>query len=277
MNREIKPTEFDLRVISLGAGVQSTTMYLMACNGLIEPMPDAAIFADTGAEPGEVYTHLEWLKGIGSIPIYVVTAGNLEHDIIASQSGRRFASVPFHVGNEKGTHAMLRRQCTREYKIDPIKKKVRELLGLKPRQRAAGKYLVEQWIGISTDEAIRAKPSRDNWIVSRHPLLYEIGMSRYDCMEWVVSNGYPKPPRSACYFCPYHNNATWRRMRDEDPELFSRACEFEKRIQEKKLRGVRYTPYLHKDLVRLGDANIEDPHKDQLSLFGNECEGMCGV
>ena len=50
-----------LRVISLGAGVQSTTMALLAAHGEIQPMPDAAIFADTGWEPAAVYRHLEWL------------------------------------------------------------------------------------------------------------------------------------------------------------------------------------------------------------------------
>ena len=39
-----------LRVISLGAGVQSTTMALMAAHGEIGPMPDCAIFADTGCQ-----------------------------------------------------------------------------------------------------------------------------------------------------------------------------------------------------------------------------------
>ena len=37
-----------LRVLSLGAGVQSTTLALMAAHGEIGPMPDCAIFADTG-------------------------------------------------------------------------------------------------------------------------------------------------------------------------------------------------------------------------------------
>lgn len=40
-----------LRALSLGAGVQSTTMALMAAHGEIGPMPDCAIFADTGWEP----------------------------------------------------------------------------------------------------------------------------------------------------------------------------------------------------------------------------------
>ena len=56
-------------VISLGAGVQSTTLYLMASQGLITPTPVAAIFADTGWEPPAVYAHLSRLSAIqGSSP-----------------------------------------------------------------------------------------------------------------------------------------------------------------------------------------------------------------
>ena len=43
--------DIQLRVLSLGAGVQSTTLALMAAHGEIGPMPDCAIFADTGWEP----------------------------------------------------------------------------------------------------------------------------------------------------------------------------------------------------------------------------------
>ena len=49
-----------LRVLSLGAGVQSTTLALMVEKGEI-PMVDCGIFADVGAEPKAVYEHLDWL------------------------------------------------------------------------------------------------------------------------------------------------------------------------------------------------------------------------
>ena len=57
-----------IRIISLGAGVQSTTMAFMAAHGEIGPMPDCAIFADTGWEPKRVYRHLEWIRDIPTFP-----------------------------------------------------------------------------------------------------------------------------------------------------------------------------------------------------------------
>ena len=51
-------------IISLGAGVQSTVMYLMAALGRLEPTPEAAVFADTRWEPAHVYQHLSWLESL---------------------------------------------------------------------------------------------------------------------------------------------------------------------------------------------------------------------
>ena len=52
-----------LTVISLGGGVQSSIMALMASEGAFDATPDCATFADTHWEPPSVYEHLEWLKG----------------------------------------------------------------------------------------------------------------------------------------------------------------------------------------------------------------------
>jgi hypothetical protein len=55
MNGEAAP----VHIISLGAGVQSSTMALMAARGLILPRPIGAIFADTQDEPASVYRWLD--------------------------------------------------------------------------------------------------------------------------------------------------------------------------------------------------------------------------
>jgi hypothetical protein len=97
-----------LTVISLGAGVQSTTMALMAACGEIGPMPDCAIFSDTGWEPKRVYEHLEWLTGVLPFPVHVVSAGNIREDAIAGNTKRagRFAAIPWFVRNPDGSEGM---------------------------------------------------------------------------------------------------------------------------------------------------------------------------
>ena len=150
-----------LRVLNLGAGVQSTTLFLMSCEGEL-PRVDHAIFADTGWEPASVYKHLEWLTikaEEAGIPLHRVSNGNIRSDALVSQvrgkttNGVRYASMPLFTKHpDSGSRGMIRRQCTREYKIEPIERFIRrELLGLAPRERApAG--AVEQWFGISFDE-----------------------------------------------------------------------------------------------------------------------------
>ena len=111
---------------------------------------------------------------------------------------------------------MIRRQCTGDYKIEPIRRKVREMLGL-TRRRSPESPIAEQWIGISLDEALRMKPSFEPWQINRWPLV-EHGMTRLDCLRWLARHDYPPPPKSACIGCPFHSDDHWRDMRDHDPQ-----------------------------------------------------------
>jgi hypothetical protein len=85
-----------LRILSLGAGVQSSTLALMIEHGEI-PMVDAAIFADVKGEPKKVYEWLEYLKTkVTSYPIHVVTYRDLKQDLldIANGTGKKIP-IPF--------------------------------------------------------------------------------------------------------------------------------------------------------------------------------------
>lgn len=275
-------SEFDLRYISLGAGVQSSCMYLMAVEGVLTPKPDCAFFADTQAEPPWVYEQLGRLASAGhhQIPIITTTSGNLGEAIRRAINGEagRFASIPFWVSGKDGQPAPARRQCTREYKIDAIKKAVRERLGLRPGQVAAGRFKVEEWIGISMDEACRAKPSRYSWIETRWPLLFDRPMRRSDCLHWMKERGYPQPQKSACIFCPYSVNPQWRNFRDNHPNLWSFVCQIDRDLRDAgTLKGMEGKQFIHRTLVPLAEALIDEGPDDQLDLFQNECEGMCGV
>ena len=177
-----------LRVLSLGAGVQSTTLALMAAHGEIGPMPDCAIFADTGWEPRAVREHLAWLMSpnVLPFPVHIVSAGDIRADLLRAGAGERWASIPAFTRTVKRRHVeigMIRRQCTKDYKIVPIRRKVRELIGL-TRRRSPDHPVVEQWIGISLDELIRMKPSFEAWQVNRWPL-FEQRLSRHDCLRWL--------------------------------------------------------------------------------------------
>ena len=131
-----QPSAIRLCALSLGAGVQSTTLALMAAHGAVGPMPDCAIFADTGWEPRAVYEHLDWLMSpnVLPFPVFIVGSGNMRDNLLAAGRGERWASIPAFARSvdQRGNVSigMIRRQCTGDYKIEPIRRKVRELVQL---------------------------------------------------------------------------------------------------------------------------------------------------
>jgi hypothetical protein len=262
--------------LSLGAGVQSSALALMATAGGFGPMPEAAIFADTGDEPASVYKWLDWLEAQLAFPVHRVTAGRgrLSDEAtrlkLSGKSGNTYIPIglPVFTVGENGKKGMGMRQCTRTFKIDPIRRKLREL--------ANGEKVI-QWIGISSDEVIRMKPSRDKWCENIWPLV-DLGMTRKACLQWMKESGYPTPPRSACTYCPYHNDTEWLRLKTEEPEEFEAAVFFEKRLQKsyEESTALHSTPWLHSSRKPLSEVEFR-PKEKELSLFGNECEGMCGV
>ncbi|MFE9748229.1 hypothetical protein ACFYOT_25265 [Saccharothrix saharensis] len=253
-----------LRLLSLGAGVQSTTVLLLACEGVI-PRFDAALFADTGWEPAAVYENLERLRvhaGRAGIPVRTVSAGNIRSDALDPK--HRFVSMPLHTLNPDGSRGLARRQCTSEYKIKPLKRAARELLGYPhPRRVPAGTY-AEQAIGISTDEFARAKDSGLRFLRNVFPLI-DLGFDRTRCLQYLTERGFGNTVKSACIGCPFHGNAGWRWIRDNDPGGWKEAIEFDRAIrnghphanrQGQPLRG-KY--FLHRSCQPLDRVELDAP------------------
>lgn len=292
-----------LRILSLGAGVQSTTVGLMSTTGDIDPI-DCAIFADTGWEPQAVYDHLAKLEAHladHGVPVYRVTAGNIREDHVDPQHehlfikkpiknpdwrGRSRTFIPVHVVHESGsayrnkgdTSGIMPRTCTRNYKIDPIEKKVRELLGLGFRARWPLGHVVDELLGISWDESQRMSTSKRPAIRLAYPLI-DKRYTRRDCLAWLADHGWTAP-RSACIGCPFHRNDEWRAMRDHHPDEWADAIDFDHRFRARQsadLLPMRGTPYLHSSHVPLDQADIDEPIDPQLTLFGDDCEGFCGT
>jgi hypothetical protein len=268
-----------IHIISLGAGVQSSTMALMAAAGEITPMPKCAIFADTQAEPKSVYTWLDWLEKQLPFPVHRVTQGSLEADTLKirkRKDGTGFYShsgVPAFTKGADGSPGMMPRQCTGHFKLAPIMREIRRIL------KQHGEKQAVQWIGISVDEIYRMKSSGVRYSVNRWPLV-DAGMTRHKCLAWMAAKRFPTPPRSACVFCPYHSDTEWRRLRDTEPEEFLKAVRFEKAFQAAKCEtvGIRSIPYLHASRKPLSEVDFStEEERGQLNMFNNECEGMCGV
>ena len=271
-----------IMVLSLGAGVQSSTVLRLAIHGEIE-RPDHVIFADTGWEPRAVYEHLAILEvemAAAGMNLHKVFAGDIRGDTLkvareGIRKGSTVPSMPFFTIDQHGNKAIQMRQCTRGYKISPLNKKVKELCGV-PRKTKGAIPCVEMWFGISTDELRRTRMSKDWWTMYHYPLI-ELGMSRSDCVNWNQDMGFATPPRSACVACPYRGDGEWRHLAATSPEEFEDACKFDDAIRVRE--GINGESFVHRLCVPLREVDFSTPEDHgQINMFrDNECAGMCGV
>lgn len=279
------PPETKWNVLNLGAGVQSSCLALMAAKGEIGPMPDFAVFADTQAEPESVYRWLDWLKEQLPFPVYTVTNGNLTDSEllprVSKRSGKKYLknSIPVFGRAPNGEiKAALGRKCTADFKIAPIIKEIKSRCGV---VRAQKEITVTQWIGISWDELQRMKHPAVKWTQHRWPLI-EKHISRQQCIEWMKQNGFPEPPRSACVYCPFHDNTEWRRLRNDEPEEFQKAIEFDYKLRQAHRdhnETMDMDVFLHRSCKPLDQIDFDnDEDKGQMTWdFQAECDGMCGL
>ncbi len=249
-----------IHVISLGAGVQSSTMALMAACGEITPMPVAAVFADTGDEPSEVYDYLAYLEPLLPFPVHRVQRSRLSEHLFEWGHSQIPAYVPGSIG---------KRQCTMHWKIRPLQKEFRRLAGIQGKQTKGIRVI--SWQGISVDEIERAKPSREHWLESRFPLL-EKRMRRRDCVTWLAANGFKEPPKSACVYCPYRSTAQWRASKLKGGEEWELICRVSDALAK---RG----EFLTSECKPIQECDFStDFDRGQGNLFINGCvEGVCGV
>jgi len=266
-----KEQTFKHEVLMYGAGTQSTGLLLMALNGEFETKPDVAIFADTGGEPKHVINYknyfTEYVKKEFDFNIITVQYKNLETEIKEYLKGnrKRVSCIPL-----RSKTGLLMRQCTKDYKINPADKKIKELYKIK-RKNKEQENLIGTWLGISIDEMYRMKKSLDWWKVFIYPLI-EKGFKREDTINYVKRFGLKEPPRSACYFCPFHSNHYWKYLHNKYPNEYKKAIEFDETIRNYK--GLNNKMYLHKKTIPLKDVDY-----NQLDMFDliDECNGYCGI
>ena len=274
-----------LRVLNLGAGVQSSCLALMAARGELKDKvkPDVAVFADTGWEPPPVYEHLEWLKEQLPFPVITVSAGNIRENILQGRQpdGKPYLGIPAHLSKEDGSKGMARRQCTDDYKIRPIQSWIREYLGVEKGQLFPKHLHVEMWMGISVDEIERQRDSQNVWITKRYPLI-EIGASRSQLLTWFMDN-YPGRylPRSACVGCPYKSNSEWKWLKENYHDSFLEAVEVDNALRgtPKVVSAITANgdnAFIHSSAIPIEDIDFSSTI-DYDDMMRNECEGLCGI
>lgn len=274
---------------SFGGGVQSTTILLKLIyefeeiKALMRHVPNCVYFADTGAESQAVLNHTYRMqqllevekKNNPQLPDFkIVRNGSILNVEKTRKSFSPILAAPYFIKKLDGKVAMMRRQCTSEFKIKPIQQAVRadNCIGYRKRGK---KNSISQWIGISIDEAIRAKDNQAWAFVNTYPLL-ELGMSRKDCSDYNQALGYPAE-KSGCIHCPYKSD--WAYKAKYKPEEFLQAVEVERTVQQIAKESITAIPYLSRNCIPLDLQGFELGGESTIysDEFANECSGHCGT
>jgi hypothetical protein len=268
-----------IRVISYGGGVQSTALLVLAAQRRIDYR--TFLFANVGDDSEHPAT-LAYVRTVAGP--YAERHGIEVHELNRirrdgtietlygrlTRPGSRSVGIPVRMSNG----APGRRSCTADFKIRVIGKWLRQHGATATAPAIVG-------IGISADEIHRANTRHaDPWERVVYPLV-SIGddtglrLTRSACQRLIAEAGVPVPPKSSCYFCPFHRLSTWQNMRREEPELFEKSAELETLLNARRAM-------LGKDPVWLTDATIpirdavQDDSQGILSGLDGSCDsGWC--
>lgn len=258
-----------VRVVSYGGGVQSTALLVLAAQGRIDF--DTFLFANTGDDS----EHPDTLRFVREVAVPYAAEHGIEvvelhrtrrdgtKETLRDRLRRGSLAIP--ARREKDGPPMSR-SCTADFKVAVVAKELK-------RRGATKDDPATVALGISVDEIQRAKPGIDDRNPSQrrvYPLL-DLGLHRRDCSDLIAAAGLPVPPKSACFFCPFHDIEAWRKLKRDTPDLFDTAAAMEGELADAK--GDGRPVYLTRRGVPLAEA-IDD----QLVLdgMGDDCDsGWC--
>lgn len=266
-----------IRVFSYGGGVQSTACLVLAAQGQIDY--PTFLFCNVGEDSENPAT----LRYVHDVAMPYATAHHI--DLIELQKirqdgsidtvwsretrpGSRSIGIPVRMSNG----APGNRTCTVDFKIKVCDRYLREH-GAKDTGAIVG-------LGISFDERLRCRyPLIDEdtqWKERAYPLV-DRRVDRVDCMRIITDAGLPVPPKSSCFFCPYHRMSTWQEMRQSQPELFQRACDLETYVNEKRASIGKDQVWFSDRLKPLAQATTA-LYQGQFDFEDDVCEsGYCMV
>ena len=227
-------------VVSLSGGKDSAAMAVY----LRDRLPEIDyVFSDTDKELPETYAYLDRIEAY------------LGKQIIRLRADRGFDHWLNIYGGYLPSPKM--RWCTKMLKIRPFEQWVDTL----------GDVNVHMYVGIRADENRGGyKPTKPN-ITPIYPFI-EAGITLDGVHQILADSGVGVPPyyswrtRSGCFFCFYQRKHEWVGLKENHPDLFEKAKEYEKTDSE---TGRRYTWSERESLDELGAptrvADIKAKHE----------------
>jgi len=258
-----------MRTFSYGGGVQSTAILVLASQGKVQY--DHFLFANVG-EDSEHPDTLRYFydvalpfadkHGLDLIELHKYRKGEIETVYGRVMGNNRSIPIPIRMSNG----APGRRSCTSDFKIGVIARWLKQNGATKEKPAITG-------LGISVDEFQRARTdSGIDWQILEYPLI-DLRLARQDCINIIARAGLLVPPRSSCYFCPFHSRSEWMILKNQRPDLFDKSIEIEKRLNEKRGNLKKDQVWMHSSLKPLDKAV-----GDQSNFFDDmdNCEsGYC--
>jgi hypothetical protein len=272
-----------LRTISYGGGVQSTALIVLAAQGELDDIVGGpvteALFSNVGDDSEHPAT-LDYVRDVATP--WAAAHGIAVHELHRvkrdgtietlwgrlMREGSRSLPIPVRMSNgAPGT-----RSCTKDFKIAVIGKWLKA-------HGATADDPATVCIGISADEWQRASRKRSEpYERPIYPLL-DLGIDRSRCMTIIRDAGLPVPPKSSCFFCPFHRPQMWAEMRRDEPELFDRSQHLEDVLNERRVTRGKDPVWLTRFDKRLSDAVTEAQaplFSDGVFNDGESCdEGAC--
>ena len=258
-----------MRILSLGWGVQSWTIAAMVAKGELPPI-DYAVHADTTWERASTYAFAaQWTPWLEEHRVKVRTVQSDRVKVLEYWQGPApGVMIPAFTLSENGSKGQLRRQCTHDWKIVPIRRFAAAALRDRGLRKSSG--AVTTVMGISQDEWYRMRESDVQYVTHEYPLVQR-RITRQDCFIWLEHHGLPAPHKSACVFCPYQSKAMWKGMGRVGGEDWETAVRIDRAIRHKR---DNFPLFVHPSRRPLEDAIQDD---GQLAMWPEAgCDsGVC--
>ena len=200
------------QIASFGCGVDSVAGLLLNSNY------DEIIFADTLDELPSTYQYMEYFEKKSGLKITKVTS--------------KHGSLYDYFFKGKSQSSKYHHWCSDKFKIQPIRKYLREKYGKKET--------FEMNIFIDYSEFHRMRESDRKYIKNKYPLV-EQKLNRDQLKEIIKSKGYLVPEKSGCYHCCFTTKKGWIKLRNKEPDLWQKTKDLENNSNTKesliKLKG----------------------------------------
>lgn len=255
--------------------MQSFTLAAMMARDEL-PRVDFLIHADTQHERSATYDFAErWTPWLGENGLTVITVSGGRTDAV------KYARVPsvmipaFTQDRRTAKRGQIKRQCTSDWKIGPIRRFVRA--ELERRGLALSPGIVESWQGISLDEWRRMNESDVAYITNVYPLV-DRRISRAGCVAWLQKQRLEVPPKSSCTFCPFRGIESWRGLKREGGPDWEEAVAVDATIRNKRPKAELFVHPYRRPLAQ-AISIPEDEGARQLALevdLEHPCDsGVC--